>query len=406
MLAGVRRARSAPRSRTTEGQTVTEGAQGRWRYAPGSGLLLGTGDRWLLLADQPEETVIVSLWEAISGVGLEQALAVLEHAYAGRVPSVAGWEAGRSTTRGEGAVGEHGELTVGLPVEGPWLPLLGGIVAGAAARLETTAPATGRRRLIDGIPDDIAASVGPAIPRRYDTSSGAGPDTGGPGTDGSGGTDTAPPAVGPGTGPDTDPDRRSGSTTRRTPGSVATPDHDGHTTFRGSTPATPAGHGVDHMRQPTHETVLAVMCVNGHPTPAYSPRCRVCHGEVPPQDPRRVPRPRLGGLRLPGGEVVALDRSVVIGRRPVPVDDQGEWPRLVTVPPEASYVSRSHVHIQLDGWLVIARDLGSRGGTTLRVPGRAPEAIRAQEPHLLEPGHALDLADEYEVVYDVSPELA
>jgi hypothetical protein len=51
------------------------------------------------------------------------------------------------------------------------------------------------------------------------------------------------------------------------------------------------------------------------------------------------------------------------------------------------------------------RDLGSRGGTALHVPGRAPETIRAQEPHVLEPGHALVLADEYEVVYDVSPEL-
>jgi hypothetical protein len=73
----------------------------------------------------------------------------------------------------------------------------------------------------------------------------------------------------------------------------------------------------------------------------------------------------------------------------------------VTVPPEASYVSRVHVHVELDGWLVIARDLGSRGGTTLRVPGRAPEAIRAQEPHVLEPGHALDLAEEFQVVYEV-----
>jgi hypothetical protein len=31
--------------------------------------------------------------------------------------------------------------------------------------------------------------------------------------------------------------------------------------------------------------------------------------------------------------------------------------------------------------------------------------MRAQEPHVLEPGHALDLADEYEVVYDVMPEM-
>ncbi len=370
--------------------TVTAGAQDSWRYAPGSGLLLGSGERWLLLADQPEETVILDLWEALTSVGLDQALAVLERAYSGRVPSVAGWDAGRSQVLGDGAVGERAELTVGLEVEGPWLPLTGGIVAGSAARREgAAAPGDGRRPLIDGIPDDIAASVGPDVPQRYGPRLGAGRPAG----------TTQPPE---GSADDSDqpehPDRTAGGTVRRT---LESGDHDGRTTSRGPG----AGSGaVDHLRQPTHETVLAVFCVHGHPTPAYSPECRVCHGEVPAQDPRRIPRPRLGGLRLPGGEVVALDRSIVIGRRPSPVDDQGEWPHLVTVPPDASYVSRVHVHVQIDGWLVLVRDLGSRGGTTLRVPGRAPETIRAQEPHVLEPGHSLDLADEYEIVYDVTPE--
>jgi hypothetical protein len=362
---------------------VTPGARDPWRYAPGSGLLLGSGERWLLLADQPEETVILDLWEALTTLGLEQAFAVLERAYAGRVPAVAGWDAGRTAVRGAGSVGEDC-LTVGLPVEGPWLPLAGGIVAGAAARREQTA-SVGRRRMIDGIPAEIAGQVGPDVPPARERSD-----------------DTAPPVHGdrPLAGHEpAHPDRTAGGTTRRTPVSE---EHDGRTSRR---PGPPAERTVDHLRQPTHETVLAVFCGQGHPTPAYSPDCRVCHGPVPPQDPQRIPRPRLGGLRLPGGEVVALDRSVVIGRRPSPVDDQGEWPHLVTVPPEASYVSRVHVHIQLDGWLVIVRDLGSRGGTTLRVPGRQPETMRAQEPHVLEPGHALDLADEYEVVYDVAPEL-
>jgi hypothetical protein len=29
--------------------------------------------------------------------------------------------------------------------------------------------------------------------------------------------------------------------------------------------------------------------------------------------------------------------------------------------------------------------------------------MRANEPYLLEPGHALDLADSYEIVFEVSP---
>lgn len=367
---------------------MDSGAPAAWRYAPGSGLLLGSGERWLLLADQPEESVILELWEALTGTGLAPALAVLERAYADGVPDVAARDGRSVECRGGGAVSPEGELSVALPVEGPWLPLTGGIVAGAAARPARPDRDPGRR-LIDGIPDEIATSVGPDVPERFRRPAATGPDATGPG-----------PEIGIGigdadTGPSTShhPDTTSGSTTRRTPAG----DHDGNTAARSAE--------VDHLRQPTHETVLAVFCGRGHPTPAASAECRVCHEAVPTQDPRRIPRPRLGGLRLPGGEVVALDRSVVIGRRPAPVDDQGEWPHLVAVPADASYVSRVHLHVQLDGWLVIVRDLGSRGGTTLRVPGRAPETMRAQEPHVLEPGHVLDLADEYEVVYDVSPEL-
>ena len=73
------------------------------------------------------------------------------------------------------------------------------------------------------------------------------------------------------------------------------------------------------------------------------------------------------------------------------------------LPPDNSFVSRLHVRIELEGWLVVARDLGSRGGTTWKVPGRTPERMRPNEPYLLEPGHALDLADSYEVVFEVTP---
>ena len=54
---------------------MTPGDPIRWHYAPGSGLLLGTGDRWLLLADQPEESVILELWAALTSIGLDQAMA-------------------------------------------------------------------------------------------------------------------------------------------------------------------------------------------------------------------------------------------------------------------------------------------------------------------------------------------
>jgi hypothetical protein len=127
----------------------------------------------------------------------------------------------------------------------------------------------------------------------------------------------------------------------------------------------------------------------------------VCHQKVAPQEPRRVPRPPLGGLRLPTGEVVPLDRGVVLGRKPAPLEGTSDWPHLVHLPADHTFVSRMHLHIELDGWQVLAHDLDSRGGTMLAMPGRDPVRMRAGEAYVLEPGTTLDLAEVYEVRYEV-----
>jgi len=341
-------------------------------YVAGSGVLLGAGHHWLLLDDVPD-TAVLDRWFSLirAGVGVtDRLLADLDRHYRGAQPSLVlvdltpGQE--RADIRGRGVVTEHGEarlLDLGRPGSGASRPFLGGIVAAASARLTSaatlTAPA-GPAALIDGIPADILASSGPA---------GAPPEAARP-------TPAPPPAP------------AVAQTSVRT----ADPDHDGHTSIRS-----------DHLEQPTHETVLAAVCPQGHPTPSYSPVCRVCQAPVPPQEPQRLPRPTLGRLVLPSGEHVSLDRGVVFGRKPVALPGSDRWPHLVTLPQDSTYLSRVHLHVELDGWLVLARDLGSRGGTTLRVPGRAPERIRANEPHVLEPGNRLDLADVYEIVFEVTP---
>ena len=62
-----------------------------------------------------------------------------------------------------------------------------------------------------------------------------------------------------------------------------------------------------------------------------------------------------------------------------------------------------HLHIELDGWQVLARDLDSRGGTMLTMPGRPAERMRAREAYVLEPGATLDLAEVYEVRFESGP---
>lgn len=383
-------------------------------YTPGEGLLVGAGSRWLLLGaaaasdgGSPDE-----LWTLLTARSVDPDELVA------RVDSLLGAEAplayvdttvGAQTTyaRGVGSVsalaGVH-TLSLGGPHPGAraWR-LVGGIVHADSAVLRPEAaptPVAATRApivqhavpagavLIDGIPPEILAASAPPPPP--------------PAPPGPPSRTDEPPA--PGT-----PGVVHERTVRR---AVVDSDHDGHTTYRpgqgsgGDDDAPvphPDSHPVSHLRQSTHETVLAVHCAAGHVTAAYTPTCRVCAAPVPAQDPQRVPRPLLGVLHLPDGETVPLDRGVVIGRLPAPEQGRSDWPHLVRVPDEATYVSRSHLSVELDGWLVLATDLGSRGGTTLRVPGRPPERIRAHEPYVWEPGQVLDLSDSYELVYEVTP---
>ena len=262
-----------------------------------------------------------------------------------------------------------------------------GVVAAAGVELRRTSapggagPAPGGLPgLIDGIPPEIMASRGPDAAA----------------------LDTSPPP----TPPPTPPPATPRSTPPTGPGPAPAPADVQHTVRRSAAagPSAPAQapSPLDHLQQGTQETVLAVHCGQGHVTPASTVSCRVCGSAVPPQEPQRVPRPRLGVLHLPDGEQVALDRGVVFGRQPSARPGGEDWPQLVRLPNDQTYVSRNHLHVELDGWLVLATDLGSRGGTTLRVAGRPPERIRAGERYIWEPGQVLDLADGYEILFTLT----
>ena len=379
------------------------------RYASGAGVLVGTGAHWVLLTDPDDERVVQEIWDALSltapsGASIaERVLAIAEKAFEGDPPGLAlvDFTSGASTTlsRGAGHVRLAGPARV-LSLDGGADPdglvatrrLVGGVVAADRVELtpvsartapvhraeERTAPAAAA--LIDGIPDAILAAKGPdgppprtrVRPRVEDTGSLV---------------DTTEP----------DPlmmqrieEARTTIRPPATPAGAAEPDdHDGDTSLR------PA-----HLTHTTAPTVLAVSCPLGHLTPPISPQCRVCHQRVAPQEPRRVDRPPLGGLRLPTGEVVPLDRGVILGRKPAPVEGSTDWPHLVHLPADHSFVSRRHLQIELDGWDVVARDLDSRGGTTFAPPGRDPERMRPGDAYVLEPGTVLDMAHVYSVRYE------
>ena len=138
--------------------------------------------------------------------------------------------------------------------------------------------------------------------------------------------------------------------------------------------------------------------------PPSEARCRRC-GAALPSDPVVVPRPVLGVLRLSVGDVISLDRDVVIGRNPkpdFPGADGEERPHVVRLSSEDSDISRTHLRVMLDGWHVLVADLNSTNGTLVTLPGREPEQLRPGQPMPIKPGTVVTLADGIDFRYEVA----
>jgi len=103
--------------------------------------------------------------------------------------------------------------------------------------------------------------------------------------------------------------------------------------------------------------------------------------------------PRLF-LDLSTGTRESLDRPLVVGRAPSAerVSD-GNVPRLVSMTTPNQDISRTHVQIAVEGGTVVVTDLHSRNGTTVQLPGKAPQQLRAGEPTPVTVGTLIDLGD-------------
>lgn len=120
---------------------------------------------------------------------------------------------------------------------------------------------------------------------------------------------------------------------------------------------------------------------------------------VPGQEmaPAVVSRP-VAKLVLSTGEVVEVDRTIVVGRAPearrFASNDQ---PHLVTVASPHHEISSTHLEIRpgagADHGSAVVTDLGSTNGTVLVQPGLPPEDLQAGIAVSLIPGAILDLGD-------------
>ena len=114
--------------------------------------------------------------------------------------------------------------------------------------------------------------------------------------------------------------------------------------------------------------------------------------ELPPAPPRPIAR-----LVLSHGEVVEVDRPVVLGRDPHPDASGDDEPRLVALPSPSREISGTHLEVRpgtgSDAGTAIATDLGSTNGTVVVQPGMPPEELAAGVPTALLLGAVLDLGD-------------
>jgi len=119
---------------------------------------------------------------------------------------------------------------------------------------------------------------------------------------------------------------------------------------------------------------------------------------VPTGRSAAAPTPRI---RLSTGEVIDIDRTIIIGRSPraarVSLNDA---PRLVTVPSPQLDISRSHLEVRGEPGAVTVVDLRTTNGTTLRRADADPVRLRTNEPTVVVSGDVLDLGDGVTVTFE------
>lgn len=123
----------------------------------------------------------------------------------------------------------------------------------------------------------------------------------------------------------------------------------------------------------------------------------------PPGIPGQPPAPSVTArpvarLLFSSGEVIEVDRVVLVGRAPEARRfTSTDQPRLVTVPSPNQEISSTHLEIRpgsgVDHGSAVVIDLGSTNGTTVEQPGLGKEDLKAGTPVQLIPGASLDLGD-------------
>jgi hypothetical protein len=106
-------------------------------------------------------------------------------------------------------------------------------------------------------------------------------------------------------------------------------------------------------------------------------------------------------LVLPSGAREPLTHTVLVGRSPsVSKVTGGQIPRLITMGNADQDISRNHAQFALEGGTVVVTDLHSRNGTSIVLPGKSPQKLRAGEPTSVIVGTVVDFGGGVTITVD------
>ncbi|MDD7928499.1 FHA domain-containing protein [Microbacterium thalli] len=116
---------------------------------------------------------------------------------------------------------------------------------------------------------------------------------------------------------------------------------------------------------------------------------------------RRIAR---GRIRISDGQVVELDNTVIVGRRPRSSRSTGDTlPTLVAVDSPDQDISRNHVEIRAEGEHVLVVDLDTTNGSVLMRGGNDPVRLHPSEPTMVVTGDVLDIGDGVTITFEDLP---
>lgn len=165
-------------------------------------------------------------------------------------------------------------------------------------------------------------------------------------------------------------------------------DHDGMTVLGAPDPSLPT----PHIPSRASPLVLARICpVCTSPNSTRRVDCREC-GKRLEGDAVQVPRPVLGQLKLPNGDIIPIDHPLIIGRMPEASRfSNNDIPILVRV--DDPHVSSTHLKVDLEDWSVLVTNLG-RNGTILRRTGHPDRRFTGNEQVIAQAGDVYYLSSE------------